>query len=89
MSVQVTARVDERKEMEFEKICEGIGLTVPAAINIFIQQVINHRGLPFEMRLPESLDEYVEYNKPWLNRALEQAEKGEFHTFTEEELNAF
>jgi addiction module RelB/DinJ family antitoxin len=89
VSIQVTARVDERKEKEFTEICDKLGLTVSSAINIFIQQVINHRGLPFEVKVPETLDEYVEHNKPWLDRALNQAQNGEFHILTEDELNAF
>jgi addiction module RelB/DinJ family antitoxin len=89
MSIQVTARVDERKQKEFENICESLGLTVPTAINIFIQQVINYRGLPFAMQVPETLDEYVELHKPQFREALHQAEKGKFHVMTEVERDAF
>jgi hypothetical protein len=37
----------------------------------------------------ETLDEYAEHNKPWLDKAIKQAENGEFHILTEEELSAF
>lgn len=45
----VQARVDDRLKMESEMMFKSMGLTISGAINIFLQQVVNQRKLPFEV----------------------------------------
>ncbi|MDR0858958.1 MAG: hypothetical protein LBN97_08005 [Oscillospiraceae bacterium] len=42
-----------------------------------------------QVEIQETLDEYIERNKQWLEKALKQADNGEFHILTEEELLNF
>jgi addiction module RelB/DinJ family antitoxin len=80
MTVQLTTRVDEAKEKEFEKICESLGLTCQAAINIFIQKVISFRGIPFELRqTEETTEEFQLRNEARLLRAVQQFKEGKIH----------
>lgn len=45
----VQARVDDMLKMESEMMLKSMGLTISGAINIFLQQVVNQRKLPFEV----------------------------------------
>ena len=40
-------RINPTVKDEMEKICADCGMTMTDAINIFLQQTINARGLPF------------------------------------------
>ncbi len=35
-----------------EAILNGLGLNISSAVNLFLKQVINHKGIPFDLRLP-------------------------------------
>jgi len=47
MSVQVSTRIDEATKLQFDKICEAIGISPSNALSMFIKGVINHNGIPF------------------------------------------
>ena len=52
MSVQVSTRIDKTTKEQFDKICDGIGVSPSGALNIFIKGVINHNGIPFSVVKP-------------------------------------
>ena len=54
MSVQVSTRIDEATKRQFDKVCDYIGISPSNALNIFIKGVINHKGIPFQVTMPES-----------------------------------
>ena len=45
-----------RTTMEIKKgaevILNGLGLNISSAVNLFLKQVVNYRGIPFDLRLP-------------------------------------
>ena len=45
----MTVRLDEATKKEFAKLCEEFGLSVNAAINVFIKAVINTGEIPFRI----------------------------------------
>ncbi len=49
----VRARIDESLKQEAEEILRQLGLTTSQAINLYFSQIILHRGMPFDVRLPE------------------------------------
>lgn len=49
----VQARVDDKLKLEAEQTFKSMGLTISSAINIFLQQVVNQRKLPFEIVAPD------------------------------------
>ena len=49
----VRARIDESLKQEAEEILRQLGLTTSQAINLYFSQIVLHRGMPFEVRLPE------------------------------------
>jgi addiction module RelB/DinJ family antitoxin len=54
----VYTRVEPELKASVEQILARLGLTPSEAINVFFNQVILHKGLPFEIKLPDmTLDE--------------------------------
>ena len=49
MTVQLTTRVDKATKLQFDKVCERIGVSSSNALNIFVKGVINHNGIPFKI----------------------------------------
>lgn len=48
----VFARVDASLKEQAESILSQLGMPMSSAINVFLNQVVLHRGLPFEVTLP-------------------------------------
>lgn len=48
----INIMVDKETKEEATKILKEVGLSMSTAINLFLKQVINHNGLPFEVRKP-------------------------------------
>ena len=53
MSVQVSTRIDEATKKQFDNVCEGIGISPSSALSMFIKGVINHKGIPFNLVIPQ------------------------------------
>jgi len=49
-SVNVRTTADIKKGAEV--VLNGLGLNISSAVNLFLKQVINYRGIPFDLRLP-------------------------------------
>ncbi|MGB9152106.1 MAG: type II toxin-antitoxin system RelB/DinJ family antitoxin [Alphaproteobacteria bacterium] len=48
----INARVEPALKASAEKIFRALGMKTTDAISIFLTQVVSHRGLPFDVRLP-------------------------------------
>lgn len=58
----ITARVDEKDKIRFDKFCSNVGLNTSTAINLFVKAVLRENRIPFEISqqndpffLPENL----------------------------------
>ena len=51
-STSVNVRTTEDVKKGAEVILNGLGLNISSAVNLFLKQVINYRGIPFDLRLP-------------------------------------
>lgn len=49
--VNLTIRIDENVKKQADSILSELGLSMSAATNIFLKQVVRHNGLPFEIKL--------------------------------------
>lgn len=47
LTSQINVVVDTKTKEEASKILSALGLSMSSAINIFLKQVIIHKGLPF------------------------------------------
>lgn len=75
--VQTSLRIDQNSLQDAKKILEEMGMNFSEAVNIFTKMIVAHRGLPFEVKLPDN-NESVLTQK--LQRALEDVasiERGE------------
>ncbi|GHU75647.1 hypothetical protein FACS1894188_06910 [Clostridia bacterium] len=76
MSAQLTVELDEQTKIDFEKLCDDIGLSAETAVNIFAKRMVRTRAFPFEVYLPETTDEWQERNKAHLLEAIKQMDEG-------------
>ncbi len=53
----VRARIEPKLKEETEHIFEELGISTTEAIRIFFTQVKLHRGLPFEVNIPNHITE--------------------------------
>ena len=51
---QVNFRIEDNLKAEADYIFGRIGLSMSAALNIFLRQVVDHRGIPFEVRIRDT-----------------------------------
>ena len=51
-SSNLSVRIDPKLKDEAEETLNTLGISLSNAINIFFKQVILHKGLPFEVKIP-------------------------------------
>jgi len=49
----ISTRIDHGMKIEFTHVCEEIGLSPSQAIKLFAKAVINHGGIPFELKIKQ------------------------------------
>jgi DNA-damage-inducible protein J len=70
-STTVQVRVDEQTKTEAKKVLGALHLSMSEAICLFLRQVVLHRGIPFEVKIPNALT----------RETLEKSEQGiDVHT---------
>jgi len=74
--VQTSMRLDEDILIEAKQILKTLGLNFTEAVNIFANMVVQEKGLPFAVKIP---------NKETL-QAIKEFENGETEKVTLEEL---
>ncbi|MGF1763920.1 type II toxin-antitoxin system RelB/DinJ family antitoxin [Aliivibrio kagoshimensis] len=52
----LSTRIDHDTKMAFTTICDEVGLSTSQAIKLFAKAVINHGGIPFDLRVPQPND---------------------------------
>ena len=50
-TVNLNIRIDKEIKSKSEKIFEALGLNMSTAVNVFLRQVIQENGIPFEVKL--------------------------------------
>ena len=48
LNIRTTLEIKKRAEL----ILNDLGLNISSAVNLFLKQVINYKGIPFDLRLP-------------------------------------
>lgn len=67
------ARIEPETKEQAEAILASLGVPVSNAINMFYKQIILHRGLPFEVKLPENkMQSFCEMSGDQLHKELEK-----------------
>ncbi len=58
-SATIQVRVDEPTKKQAKNILNALHLSMSEAICLFLRQVVLHRGIPFEIKIPNELTEKV------------------------------
>ncbi|HET55204.1 MAG TPA: type II toxin-antitoxin system RelB/DinJ family antitoxin [Ignavibacteria bacterium] len=66
-SATIQTRIDPKVKNQAQKILDKLNISMSEAISIFLTQVSLHKGIPFEIKLPNKLTE----------ETLRKSEKGE------------
>lgn len=48
----INARVENKLKKNAERVLKRVGVKTSDAVGMFLQQVVLHEGLPFEVRIP-------------------------------------
>ena len=74
----LSIRIDEGVKNQFEQLCNEIGLTISAAINLFAKTVIRQREIPFKLsaKKPSFVVDSQEELDESLERALAEYKEG-------------
>jgi len=82
----MTVRLDEETKNEFAELCNEFGLSVNAAINVFIKAVINTREIPFRIGNIRQNRVQRDAIASW-NNIRQRAEASSMPEMTLEEIN--
>jgi DNA-damage-inducible protein J len=80
--VQIGLRVDENVKKKAEQACADMGLTLSAAINVFLTKVAREQRIPFELKADPF---YSESNMRYLRKIADDIAAGRAH-FAEHDL---
>lgn len=47
----ISIRIDENLKQQFDNLCNELGLTMSALINVFIKKTVREQGVPFALSL--------------------------------------
>jgi addiction module RelB/DinJ family antitoxin len=84
-TAQVSVRIDEAVKAGAERALEEMGLTMSAAITVFLKKVARERRIPFEINAPSRVPTAMGSLTPAeLNAEIEKGLTG--RTYTEEEV---
>ena len=56
-TTNLNVRIDSELKRQSEQIFNELGLTMSAALTVFLRQIVRTNGIPFEMRLNTPNDE--------------------------------
>lgn len=54
MKVQTSLRIEEETLIQAKAILEKLGMNFSDAVNIFTKMIVQTKGLPFEVKLPNT-----------------------------------
>ena len=50
--VQTSLRIDEESLLEAKEILKSLGMNFTEAVNVFTSMIVQTRGLPFDVKIP-------------------------------------
>ena len=71
----ISLRMDDDTKLAFDRFCESAGLTVSAALNMFIKRVVRDNKLPFEVTGDPF---WSEANQARLKESIKEVEAGHY-----------
>ena len=65
----ICIRIDKSIKEQFDKLCDELGLSMSAALNMFVKTVVREKRIPLDLSLNTPNAETI--------KAIEEAERGE------------
>ena len=63
----VTVRIDSEMKLKFDELCKQFGMSANTAFNVFVNAVVMHKKIPFEISTPtyedKVLKDFYEFRK--------------------------
>ncbi len=54
IKVQTSLRIDKNALSDAKEILNEVGMNFSEAVNIFTKMIVKHKGLPFEVKIPDN-----------------------------------
>jgi len=51
----IQTRIDENTKAQVQSILAALDISMSQAISMFLRQIVIHRGIPFELKIPNAL----------------------------------
>jgi len=51
----IQTRIDENTKTQVQAILAALDISMSQAISMFLRQIVIHRGIPFELKIPNAL----------------------------------
>ncbi len=71
-TANVYARIEPELKKEAEDILNALGIPASNAVTMFYKQIVLHRGLPFEVKLPEPELDFSKLSEEEVDEELEK-----------------
>ena len=86
----VFTRVSPELKEQAEAVLDKLQIPITTAINMFLQQVVNHQGIPFEVTTKQIPTNYSTLTKEQFNNEIQKgfADFDKDDVFTPEEVQA-
>lgn len=73
-SSNVYTRVEPELKEQVEQVLSKLGIPMANAINLFLHQIVLHKGIPFEVKIPQSMP--LDYSTLTQEQLDSEIEKG-------------
>lgn len=71
----IRARVEPRVKLNAERVLHGLGINTTSAVTMFLKQVSLHKGMPFDVRIPNKVTRAAFNEKLDKRKAYKNADK--------------
>ncbi|HQM95723.1 MAG TPA: type II toxin-antitoxin system RelB/DinJ family antitoxin [Clostridia bacterium] len=69
-TANVYARIEPGLKREAEKILDDLGIPASNAVTMFYKQIVLHKGLPFEVKIPEPKVDFSKLSQEEIDEQL-------------------
>ena len=74
----ITASVDEADRRDFAAFCDSAGLSVSAAVNLFVKAVLKEKRIPFAIEMSQD-PFYSPENQAYVLKSVKELREGRGH----------
>jgi len=80
IKVQTSLRIDQNSLQDAKEILDEMGMNFSEAVNIFTKMIVFHRGLPFDVKLPDNSMDKLTLKLQSALQEVAKAERGEIQS---------